>query len=198
MKMKVIGFGSPLRGDDGIGLAVLDRLRQQELPPHVELMDGGTGSLAMLEALTGYARGTAPDASPLPGRSGPGCLIVDAVEMGLEPGAVRVLDLDTEATLVIGTAATALSLHDADVGAALALARALGWPVRARIIAIQPADLSPGQGLTPKVADAVQEAVAATLKEIPRAQRAQRDQRPCTASRHREGARCQGPASQGA
>jgi hydrogenase maturation protease len=39
----VIGLGNPLMGDDGLGLAALDRLRTQwELPATVRLVDGGT------------------------------------------------------------------------------------------------------------------------------------------------------------
>ena len=39
----VIGLGSPLMGDDGLGLAILERLRRvYEIPPEVELVDGGT------------------------------------------------------------------------------------------------------------------------------------------------------------
>jgi len=154
--MKVIAFGSPLRGDDGVGLAVLDRLRAHPLPPDVELLEGGTGALALLEVLA--------DQEPGPGRSR--CLIIDAVDMGLEPGAVRVLELDTASTEVAAGAAPVFSLHDADLSGALALAQALGWRVRARLLAMQPADLTPHLGLTPAVAASVEEAATAALTEI--------------------------------
>jgi hydrogenase maturation protease len=40
----VLGLGNPLMGDDGLGLAVLDRLREEwELPDTVELVDAAPG-----------------------------------------------------------------------------------------------------------------------------------------------------------
>ncbi|MGI0116311.1 hydrogenase maturation protease [Zooshikella sp. RANM57] len=45
----VIFLGNPLHGDDGIGFHLLNRLHQQyKWPPHIELIDGGTGGVTLL------------------------------------------------------------------------------------------------------------------------------------------------------
>ena len=45
----VIGLGNPLMGDDGAGVAALDRLRNEwDLPEDVELVDGGTWGMNLL------------------------------------------------------------------------------------------------------------------------------------------------------
>src|SRR5690348_18483909 len=48
----VIGLGNPLMGDDGLGLAALARLEQEwQLPPEVELLDGGTWGMNLLPVI---------------------------------------------------------------------------------------------------------------------------------------------------
>lgn len=48
----VIGLGNVLAGDDGIGIAVIDRLREQGgLPPEVHLMEAGIPGLSLVEMM---------------------------------------------------------------------------------------------------------------------------------------------------
>jgi len=45
----VIGLGNPLMGDDGLGLAALEALREGwDFEPHLELVDGGTWGMNLL------------------------------------------------------------------------------------------------------------------------------------------------------
>ena len=67
----VLCAGNPLVGDDGLGLAVLDRLRAGwSWPAGVALEDGGTWGLNLLPVIEATAR----------------LLVVDAVNVGAEPG----------------------------------------------------------------------------------------------------------------
>jgi len=70
--VKVIGLGNPLWTDEGLGYHVLEALRQAELPPGVELIDGGTGGLNLLLPMTGAEQ----------------VIFVDAVRSGHPPGTV--------------------------------------------------------------------------------------------------------------
>lgn len=45
---RVIGVGSPVMGDDGIGIHALERLRTEWSLPGVELVDGGTWGMTLL------------------------------------------------------------------------------------------------------------------------------------------------------
>ena len=48
----VIGLGNPLMGDDGVGLAALERLRDDwDMPADVELVDGGTWGMNLLPVI---------------------------------------------------------------------------------------------------------------------------------------------------
>ncbi|RME66105.1 MAG: hydrogenase maturation protease, partial [Nitrospirae bacterium] len=48
MSVAIVGIGNLLMGDDGVGVRVLEVLRQNyEFPPEVKLLDGGTKSIEL-------------------------------------------------------------------------------------------------------------------------------------------------------
>jgi hydrogenase maturation protease len=64
-KTAIMGFGNPVRSDDGIGCWVIDRLKQvldDEAPAHVSLMDMGTSAFEVLFQLQGHERIVVVDA----------------------------------------------------------------------------------------------------------------------------------------
>src|SRR5215217_5103816 len=77
-RVLVVGFGNVLNGDDGFGVAVLQRLvGYPDLPPGVTLLEVGIGGMSMIHALQdGY------DA----------LLLVDAVDRGGAPGTTYLLE----------------------------------------------------------------------------------------------------------
>jgi hydrogenase maturation protease len=99
----VLGVGSPLMGDDGLGLAALEALRSGwTFDPPVELVDGGTWGMMLLPQIEEAKR----------------LLIVDAIRAGGRPG--ELVELDREA-LPRGLG-TKLSPHQIDLREVLALA----------------------------------------------------------------------------
>lgn len=71
----ILGIGNLLMGDEGVGIHVANFLAQQELPEHVDVLDGGTGGFALLGELQNYGR----------------CIIVDASLDKYPEGHIRVL-----------------------------------------------------------------------------------------------------------
>jgi hydrogenase maturation protease len=47
----VLGVGNILMGDEGVGVEVVQRLSERELPAGFTCLDGGTGSLSLLEPM---------------------------------------------------------------------------------------------------------------------------------------------------
>ena len=139
----VIGVGNEFRRDDGIGPAVVSRLRRRHLPG-VRLVDcdGETGRLIELWL----------DAHTV--------IIVDAVRAEFpEPGRVHRRSLHHPA---INGRAT--SSHSSDLGGAVELARVLGrLPNTLLLYTVEAADTSFGVGMSPAVAaaaDALAEEIA--------------------------------------
>ncbi len=135
----VLAVGNELSGDDGLGVHAIRALQSPErlaaLPPDVELLDGGTAGLALLPAITG-ARAL---------------VVIDAVDVGAEPGSVHVLTgTDLYANLV------RLSVHQVGTSDLLAAARlAGGLPDQVVLIGVQPETIATGLELSPAVAAAL-------------------------------------------
>ena len=60
----VLGIGNLVLNDEGIGIHIVHTLSQMELPRGVDVLDGGTGGLALLETLQSYPRVILVDAAP--------------------------------------------------------------------------------------------------------------------------------------
>jgi hydrogenase maturation protease len=131
----IVGVGSPLRGDDGFGPAVVAAL----------------GPCAMLRPFDVQA---VPESFLVPiVESGcPGLVFVDAADLGAAPGRVAVVPAARLAEVDVSTHAIALSLVAEAVGR---LAEEGGRKVAAVLLAAQPADLDEADRLSGPVAQAV-------------------------------------------
>jgi hydrogenase maturation protease len=145
----VIGLGNPLMGDDGIGLAALERLAAHwHLPPTIELLDGGTWGLNLLHRIEATGQ----------------VLFLDAVRAGRGPGDLIELDrCEVSRRLDIK-----LSPHQIDLREVLALAEWRGaLPSRLSCLGLEPDSVELRAGLSPAVSgrlDRLVDAAAARLR----------------------------------
>lgn len=152
----IIGLGNPLRGDDAIGVRVAQMLATQPLPPGVEVIDGGTLGLGIVNLIEGWQR----------------VVFVDAADVGRSPGEFVRFTLD-EAQLLgepderDANSEQHLSIHAAGLGDALLLAQALKTlPDEVIIFGVQPANLGWDSMLSPQVEATLPSLVAAVLAEV--------------------------------
>lgn len=142
----VIGIGNLLLRDDAVGVRVVETLAHHAeanpelLPVNTRLVDGGTLGMDLLDVMRG-ARAV---------------LIVDGVDLSLEPGEITVLD--GEAVALSG--ARRPGGRNTRVGELVATARLMGWldgPVA--LVGVQVDEVTFNLGLSPRVAAAVPRAV---------------------------------------
>ena len=146
----ILGLGNSLRGDDGAGPAVVAALSQMDLPPQVELLDGGTPGLETVLLLQGYER----------------VIIIDAADMGLEPGEWRRFTPDTAEIKSSENKLTG-TLHAAGLAEALVLAAALDvLPGRLLIFGVQPGQIDWSMDLTEPLKAALPHLIDALIEEI--------------------------------
>jgi hydrogenase maturation protease len=144
---RIVGVGQRLAGDDGVGPAVIERLRGETLPADVALVEVREPSALV----------------PLFAEQEGRLVIIDAV-IGTPPGEVRTLDLAALETAAL----TSVSSHGLSVGQALALAAATRAPAAAvpdvRVVAVNIGRPKRGTvGLSPAVAAALPRAAALAL-----------------------------------
>lgn len=143
----VLGLGNTLLSDDGVGLHVLDALRQRGLElgegARVRLQDGGTLGLTLLPDIE--------DADAL--------IVVDAAMIGGAPGAVDVFEGEAMDRQLAGRKT---SVHEVALSDLVDAARLVGrLPERRALVGIQPATTEWGLAPSPVVAAAVPRACTA-------------------------------------
>jgi hydrogenase maturation protease len=150
-RILVAGIGNELFGDDGFGVAVVQRLQDQPHTQHpgtqLTLMNAGTRGFDLVTALSdGY------DAA----------ILIDAVSRGRAPGTVYVLDPTPAEGSVGSELDTWLDPHRLEPARALLLARATGACLsRVFVVGCEPApQLEMSDQLSPAVAAAIAPAIA--------------------------------------
>lgn len=146
--MKVIAAGNAFYGDDGVGAAVLDEIRRNDILPGVALIDIRTDALALLDHL-------------VPGER---TVIIDAARMGLQPGDVAAFGPDEVSLRIRGDN---LSVHGFGLAEAFALARGLGLlPADLLIVGVEPARIEINRGLSAEARAAVRRVLAIIEAEV--------------------------------
>lgn len=138
-----------LRGDDGFGVVVAERLLREDLPDGVRVIDVGIGGIHLVQELL----------DPVDA-----LVVVDAVDLGRQPGTVFVIRpdvIDLKAMSPTERRDQLADMHYATPERAFMLARALEvLPSTTWVVGCQPADVDAlGEGLSPAVTEAVEHAV---------------------------------------
>ena len=149
-KIGVIGIGSSLRQDDGIGIVLLEKLKKikEKLPKNIEYIDGGTGGMNLLHILARFDV----------------VVIIDAVNFGGHPGESRLFTSEEALSKKISTR---VSTHESDILKIVQLSKKLKEnPDKIFIFGVQPKDTSFGQFLSAELDDAVELLVDSLHNEL--------------------------------
>jgi len=150
MNVLVLGAGNILLSDEGIGVRVIEALAARyEVPDAVEILDGGTCGMDLLDVIAGRDH----------------LIIVDAVNTGSPPGTlVRLRDADIPAAFRTKSSPHQLGLQDV-----LALLRLLETaPRHVTVVGVQPDNLDIGLELSPAIARRLDEMADMVLAELAR------------------------------
>lgn len=149
MKTLVLGLGSSILGDDGVGLRVVREVGKSLKPGLATVVETNAAGLALLDELNGYER----------------AVIVDAIETGdYPPGHIIRLNPDS-----LNFARHVSSCHDVDFATALDLGRRLGMavPPYITIFGIEIVDpVTFSEECTPPVEQAIPRCVGMVIDEL--------------------------------
>ena len=146
----VLGIGNLLWADEGFGVRCVEAFQQRfEVPPHVQLVDGGTQGLYLIQHVQASSH----------------LLIFDAVDYGLAPGTLKVVDND-EVPRFMG--AKKMSLHQTGFQEVLMLAQLTErFPPQVRLIGCQPEQIDDyGGSLTDTVKATMEAALAMGVQTL--------------------------------
>ena len=142
MRNIVIGIGNTLRADDGVGVHVVERLREER--PEIEAVDLSTANVEILEYIRNRDR----------------VVIVDAMRSGSDPGTVRKIRQEE-----IKEAGFRDS-HGLDLSSLILLGRQLypdEMPDRITIIGVEAEDI---ESFTSEMTEYVEKAIPKVIEAI--------------------------------
>jgi hydrogenase maturation protease len=144
----ILGIGNTILSDEGVGVHAALALRERyELPQGVEVIDGGTAGMELLDPLTGVDL----------------LLVLDAVKTGQPPGSIVVL-AGREVPVFFRSK---LSPHQVSICDVLASLEFAGSPPGDLVlIGVEPKSLELGLELTPEIAAQVPEMVGRAALEL--------------------------------
>jgi len=116
--LKVVALGNVLRGDDGIGIIVLDELKKEKMQ-NVKLLDIGADAFSLLEHFL--------ESDPI--------IIIDCARMNKIPGEVLKFQID-QANL--SQADNMVSLHGFSLAETYNMAKKIGDVAECHIIGVEP------------------------------------------------------------
>ncbi|MDH4061729.1 MAG: HyaD/HybD family hydrogenase maturation endopeptidase [Aquincola sp.] len=146
----VLGIGNVLWADEGFGVRCVEALQARwDFAPHVRLADGGTQGLYLLPLVQSARR----------------LLILDAVDYGLPPGTLKLVEND-EVPRFLG--AKKMSLHQTGFQEVLMLAQMTdSYPREVLLVGCQPEQLEDyGGSLRPVVKAALEDALPLAIERL--------------------------------
>ncbi|MBO8181857.1 MAG: hydrogenase maturation protease [Archaeoglobus sp.] len=150
-RVLVLGIGNILLRDEGVGVRVAEELKNLDLPEDVEVIDGGTLGLSLLNFFESYEK----------------VVIIDAVKGGKKPGTIYKFDL-TEYLDNISYPFSLSSMHDIDFVYTM---KQIGrefykLPEKMIVIGIEPEEVEAGLELSDRLKKKIPEVVKLVLEEI--------------------------------
>jgi hydrogenase maturation protease len=144
----IIGLGNILLKDEGVGVHVVNTIRERyTFSPEVQIIDGGTLGLDLLPFFEGKQE----------------ILIIDAVDFRKEPGHIGMLEDDA----IPSTLFSKLSVHHIGLSDVLFAAKLKDLtPSKLCLIGIQPQSLEVGLEMTDCIRDRIEDVIALTIKKL--------------------------------
>jgi len=137
-KVLVLGLGNILQTDEGIGVHVINRLKEHNFIKNVEFIDGGTHSFNLAGPIEGADK----------------VVVVDTAELNSPPGSVKVFEgIEMDAFVANGKKSSA---HEIGLKDALSIALLNGkLPCHRALVGIQPEKLEWGERPTKTLEKAI-------------------------------------------
>jgi hydrogenase maturation protease len=143
----ILGIGNILLKDEGVGVHVVRRIKGMDLPKDVEVLDGGTAGLELVDFIENRRK----------------LIVVDAVKTGAKPGTIYRL---LETNLKIKPKAI-MSFHEIDFLDALYMSDVMkNKPKEIIVIGVEPKDMSDGVELSPEIEERIPRIIEIVMKEL--------------------------------
>jgi len=146
-KITILGVGNELLSDEGVGVYIARELEKMEMPPNVEVFEGGTDGFGLLNLIT--------DTDYL--------IVIDSLKGGGEPGSIYRFDIK-DAPETPGMFKT--SVHQVGILEVIHLSGLIGKTPETVVFGIEPKTISTGMELSPEVLAKVPRVIELVLEQV--------------------------------
>ena len=149
-KIVVLGVGNELLSDEGIGVHVVKALLKENiLPPEVEVMEGGTDGFGLINIITDTDR----------------LIVIDSIKGGSEPGSLYKFDIE-DAPAPPDIFKT--SVHQIGILEVINLSSLIGKTPKTTVIGVEPKSVSTGMELSKEVRAKIPRVIELVQAEVER------------------------------
>ena len=143
----ILGVGNLLLSDEGIGVHVAQRMMHMELPPEVQVVEGGTDGFGLANVIVQADR----------------MILIDAVKGGGQPGSMYRFDLEDCSPYpdIYKT-----SVHQISILEVINLSSLIGSTPHTTIIGVEPACIEMGMELSPPVEAKIPKVIQMIKEEV--------------------------------
>jgi hydrogenase maturation protease len=146
-RILVLGVGNLLLSDEGVGVHVAQRMMTMNMPPEVQVVEGGTDGFGLVNVITEADR----------------MILIDAVRGGGQPGSIYRFEIEDCPPYpdIFKT-----SVHQISILEVINLSSLIGTTPRTTIIGIEPACMEMGMELSPAVEAKVPRVIQMIKEEV--------------------------------
>lgn len=143
----ILGVGNLLLSDEGVGVHIAQRMMKMDLPPEVQVVEGGTDGFGLVNFITQADR----------------LILIDAVKGGGQPGSIYRFDID-DCPPYPDLFKT--SVHQISILEVINLSGLIGSIPHTTIIGIEPVCLEMGMELSPSIEKKVPKVIQMIEEEV--------------------------------
>ncbi len=143
----ILGVGNLLLSDEGVGVHIAQRMMKMDMPPQVQVVEGGTDGFGLVNVITQADR----------------MILIDAVRGGGQPGSIYRFEIEDCPPFpdIFKT-----SVHQISILEVINLSSLIGSTPRTTIIGIEPACMEMGMELSPAVEAKVPRVIQMIKEEV--------------------------------
>ena len=144
-KILIVGIGNLLCRDEGIGVHVIQEMKNMRLPDHIDLLDMGTSTMDLISYLEEVKK----------------LIVIDAMKAGGTPGTIYRCKPED----LLPTEEDPISLHEIGLLETLDMAKKKGLEIDTVVIGVEPKVIDWGMELSEEVKSKIPTIIEAVLKE---------------------------------
>jgi hydrogenase maturation protease len=144
-KILIVGIGNLLCRDEGIGVHVIQEMKNMKLPDHIDLLDMGTSTMDLISYLEEVKK----------------LIVIDAMKAGGTPGTIYRCKPED----LLPTEEGPISLHEIGLLETLDMAKKKGLEIDTVVIGVEPKVIDWGMELSEEVKSKIPTIIEAVLKE---------------------------------